>query len=93
MQLSAYLCVISFVNKKQITVSVIGAAGYSGIELVRILSRHPQVSLGSLVSNSNAGKKLSEITLHGKGSIGVFERYTPEAIASSDLVFVALPSG
>lgn len=80
-------------NNRNIIVSVIGAAGYSGVELVRILTKHPVVSIGALVANSNAGKKLSDISLHAKNEAKMFETYSPEAIASSDLVFVALPSG
>lgn len=77
-----------------ITASVIGASGYSGIELVRLLSRHPDVSIGSLIGNANVGRSLSEISLDSKPCDAlVIESYTPQAVASSDLVFVALPSG
>ncbi|HYM20677.1 MAG TPA: N-acetyl-gamma-glutamyl-phosphate reductase [Candidatus Kapabacteria bacterium] len=77
-----------------IRASVIGASGYSGIELVRLLSRHPNVTLGSLIANSSAGKAFADISLHhvsgGDVEIG---SYSPEAVASSDVVFIALPSG
>ncbi|MBS1902181.1 MAG: N-acetyl-gamma-glutamyl-phosphate reductase [Bacteroidetes bacterium] len=75
-----------------ITVSVIGASGYSGLELVRILARHPQVRIGSLIAQSTVGKKFSDLSLV-PGFDAPFVAFTPDAVAGSDLVFVALPSG
>lgn len=42
-------------------VGVIGAAGYTGGELIRLLIHHPQVSISFLQSNSNAGKKIATV--------------------------------
>jgi len=41
------------------TVSVIGASGYSGAELTRLLQRHPGVKLQHLHAFSQAGKRLT----------------------------------
>ena len=78
-----------------IEVSVIGATGYAGIELVRLLSSHPNVKLINLISHSHGGKKLQDIypqfSLHKKiilGSLDI-EKITDE----SHLVFTSLPHG
>src|SRR5205085_5725453 len=44
-----------------LNVSVIGAAGYTGGELIRLLVNHPNVTLVSAVSQSQQGKKLSSV--------------------------------
>ncbi len=43
-----------------IKVGILGATGYTGIELVKILARHPQVEIKFATSDSYAGKKLSD---------------------------------
>ncbi len=77
-----------------IKVSVIGATGYAGAELVRMLVSHPDVKIKYLASKSFEGKKLSEvypniimpdITLCGMD--------TKKIANESDVVFCALPHG
>ncbi|MDX2194987.1 MAG: N-acetyl-gamma-glutamyl-phosphate reductase [Cytophagales bacterium] len=46
---------------KKIEVGIVGGAGYTGGELIRILLQHPQVNLNFVHSKSNAGKKLYEV--------------------------------
>ncbi len=77
-----------------IKASVIGASGYSGVELVAILSRHPNVRIDKLFANTSAGKNIADvIPRFGKTLNFVLEPYSPEAAHNSDIVFVALPSG
>jgi N-acetyl-gamma-glutamyl-phosphate reductase len=77
-----------------ISVSVIGASGYSGIELLKILARHPQVKIGRLFANTSAGKQLAEVApAFGKTLDIVLEKYSLQGIKDADLVFIALPSG
>jgi len=81
-------------NTTTITVSIVGAAGYSGGELIRILLRHPHVRIGRLFAASNAGKPVGDVFPHLRGRLDrIFEAFTPDAVAGSDLVFLALPSG
>lgn len=47
--------------KRKIKVGVIGGAGYTGGELVRILLNHPDVEISYVHSNSHAGKKISSV--------------------------------
>ena len=37
------------------TVAIIGASGYTGAELIRILATHPDIRIGALCANANAG--------------------------------------
>ena len=44
-----------------IKASIIGATGYTGVELIRILSLHPEVELGALTSQSYVGEEIAGI--------------------------------
>jgi N-acetyl-gamma-glutamyl-phosphate reductase len=46
---------------KNINAVIIGASGYTGAELLRLLITHPQVNVVGLVAESNAGKEIAEI--------------------------------
>ncbi len=48
--------------KKQI--AIIGASGYTGAELIRILLNHPKVEIAALVANSNAGQEIAQLYPH-----------------------------
>ena len=79
-----------------IKVSVIGATGYAGAELLSILYRHPQVSIVHMTSESHKGKKISELYPHLKLMYdNVLESLSDiEQIgADSDFIFIALPHG
>ena len=47
-----------------IRVSIIGATGYAGAELLRLLYNHPQVQVVHITSESYTGKKISEVYPH-----------------------------
>lgn len=78
---------------KKIKVSIIGATGYSGKELIRILLKHPQVELVHLVSASYVGKKIAEIfpDFYNQLDKELIELDTDTISRDSDLVFTALP--
>lgn len=78
----------------QIRVSVIGASGYSGIELVKILARHKYARVDKLFANTSAGKRVAEMYPWFQRRVEVvYEQYSAEAACRSDIVFIALPSG
>jgi N-acetyl-gamma-glutamyl-phosphate reductase len=77
-----------------IAVSVVGASGYSGVELLKILARHPEVRIDKLFANTTAGKKLGDVVPFFSKTLDiVLESYSPGSLSKSDLVFIALPSG
>ncbi|KKM10004.1 N-acetyl-gamma-glutamyl-phosphate reductase [Clostridiales bacterium PH28_bin88] len=78
-----------------IKVGVIGATGYAGEELVRILARHPQVELVALTSQSYAGKPMAEVypSLTGYVNLNCEDQDVSGVVGRSEVVMVALPHG
>lgn len=77
-----------------IKVAVLGATGYAGIELVRILSNHPQVQLEVLGSHSFAGQKISEVYQNFNHILDLeCEELDLERVKECDIAFTALPHG
>lgn len=74
--------------------SIVGATGYSGAELFGLLQRHPLVTTDKIFAHTAVGKRLGEVLPRYASARSLkFDTYAPEAAASSDIVFVALPSG
>ena len=76
-----------------IRVGVIGATGYAGAELVRILSGHPDVTLAALTSRQYAGRRFDQVYPSMTGWVDlVCEAYDIESLSSRiDVAFLALP--
>lgn len=76
-------------------VGIIGATGYGGAELIRILHHHKEVDVYSIHSSSMAGTTISESYPHLQSENElILEDIDPAKIASKvDLVFLATPSG
>ncbi|MBP5199213.1 MAG: N-acetyl-gamma-glutamyl-phosphate reductase [Schwartzia sp.] len=77
-------------------VSIIGATGYAGAELLRLLLNHPEAEIVHITSESSAGKPISEVYPHLSGifdqpleSMEDIERIG----ADSDFLFIGLPAG
>jgi len=75
-------------------VSIIGASGYTGIDLVRILLNHKKVEIDKVISNSNKGMKFSELfpnvrNIFDKEFIGTDN--LAEDLKESEYVFLAVP--
>ncbi|MBZ6110256.1 MULTISPECIES: N-acetyl-gamma-glutamyl-phosphate reductase [Streptomyces] len=74
--------------------AVAGASGYAGGELLRLLLAHPEVEVGALTGNSNAGQRLGALQPHLLPLADrVLEATTPEVLGGHDVVFLALPHG
>jgi N-acetyl-gamma-glutamyl-phosphate reductase len=85
-------------KKERIKAAIIGASGYSGEELVRLLLNHPQVELVAVTSRQNAGQSVSSIfprfTSHPASRTLYFSEPDVEVLAKQvDVVFLALPHG
>ncbi|MEJ8632875.1 N-acetyl-gamma-glutamyl-phosphate reductase [Streptomyces sp. MS2.AVA.5] len=74
--------------------AVAGASGYAGGEVLRLLLAHPEVEIGALTGNANAGQDLGALQPHLSPLAGrVLEETTAEVLAGHDVVFLALPHG
>src|SRR6187431_126164 len=79
--------------------AIIGAAGYTGAELLRLVHRHPELELELVAARDNAGKRLGDVVPSTLGVEGVGERvlesFDPEQASSLaqrvDVVFLCLP--
>ncbi len=77
--------------KTKIKAGIIGGAGYTGGELVRLLLNHPYVELSYVISKSQAGKNISK--LHSD-LIGETElSFVSAPSKGADIVFLCLPHG
>ncbi len=75
-----------------INVGIIGATGYTGVELVRLLIKHPQVSLSVVTSNSESGRQLSDVFPNLRGFVDLsFKDHDSKALNDCDVVFYATP--
>ncbi len=80
--------------QKKIRAAIVGASGYSGEELIRLLVRHPHAELQIITSRQSAGKDVSEVFPRFAGSGLKFSAPDAAAISSScDVAFLALPHG
>ena len=75
-------------------IGVVGASGYAGGELLRLLSEHPKFTLAYVSAGTNAGEEIASIHPHllhfGNRK---FEETSVAGIDKCDLVFLALPHG
>jgi len=74
-------------------VAIVGASGYTGVELARILCNHPNVQLTAVTSRQYAGMPLAEVfpNLRSKISLVCENLTTPEICDRADVVFTAVP--
>jgi N-acetyl-gamma-glutamyl-phosphate reductase len=77
-----------------IKVGIVGGTGYTGVELLRLLSQHPQVELAAITSRGDAGTAVSDMfpSLRGKVSLK-FVDPKGAPLDSCDVVFFATPNG
>lgn len=81
-------------NPSLIKTAIVGASGYSGAELLRLLHSRDDIELTHLVAASSAGKKVADVYPWFSGTMSAtFQSLDPDALAGSDVVFCALPSG
>ncbi len=82
----------------RIKTAIVGASGYSGMELLRLLLGHPRVELVAVTSRQEAGRALDEVFPRFRKAPGAeltFMAPDPEAIAATgaQAAFLALPHG
>lgn len=83
---------------KRVKTALVGASGYTGMELLRLLLGHPGVELVAATSRQESGKRLDAVFprfRHAHGAELPFIDPDPDAIAASgaEVAFLALPHG
>jgi N-acetyl-gamma-glutamyl-phosphate reductase len=77
-----------------IDVGIVGATGYTGAELLRILVGHPQVNIKIITSRAEAGIAIADIYTNLRGHCDlVFNEPDVDQLAECDVVFFATPHG
>lgn len=72
--------------------AIVGAAGYTGVELARLLLAHPNLTLGAVTSTTDAGRPVEEVYPGLTGCGLTFVEPDPDAIAAEhEVVFLAVP--
>ena len=84
---------VAFYAMNKTKVAIIGASGYSGQELVRLLLRHPQVEIVQFTSRQYAGKPVSEIFPRFRGQVSAPFIEPDAGKIAADIAFLALPLG
>ncbi len=75
-----------------IKVAIVGGTGYTGVELLRLLSNHPDVDIRLITSRSEAGMPVSDMFPNLRGHVDLlFSEPDDEALAKCDVVFFATP--
>ncbi|MEH2360174.1 N-acetyl-gamma-glutamyl-phosphate reductase [Nostoc sp.] len=80
---------------RRVPVGIVGASGYGGVQLVRLLMDHPEVELVYLGGESSIGKSFGDIYPHLAHAANLpIEAVEPEIIAHRcEVVFLSLPNG
>lgn len=77
-----------------ITAAIVGGTGYTGVELIRLLSQHPKVTIKYLTSRTEAGRYAYEIFPSLRGICELqYTDLTVDKLAECDVVFFATPHG
>lgn len=82
-------------NFRRVPVGIVGASGYGGVQLVRLLMDHPEVELVYLGGDSTAGKPFADIYPHLAHTVNLsIEAVDAEIIAHRcEVVFLSVPNG
>jgi N-acetyl-gamma-glutamyl-phosphate reductase len=75
-------------------IGIIGGTGYTGVELIRLLARHPHAELMVITSRAESGRRVSEIFPSLRGVCELeFSKPDSKSFSACDVVFSATPNG
>ena len=82
-------------TKKMIKVGVVGATGYAGNELIRILMQHPYVDIKMMTAHSYVGKRFDEVYENYReiNKMPLYDMDIEKMAEDCDVIFMALPHG
>jgi N-acetyl-gamma-glutamyl-phosphate reductase len=77
-----------------IKVGIVGGTGYTGVELLRLLARHPEVQLHAITSRKEAGQAVADLFPSLRGHVDLaFSDPSQAGLENCDAVFFATPNG
>jgi N-acetyl-gamma-glutamyl-phosphate reductase len=77
-----------------IKIGIVGGTGYTGVELLRLLSQHPQADLHAITSRKEAGMRVDQMFPSLRGHVDLaFCEPTEAQLEACDVVFFATPNG
>ncbi|AWB35897.1 N-acetyl-gamma-glutamyl-phosphate reductase [Orrella marina] len=77
-----------------VKVGIVGGTGYTGVELLRLLSQHPNVELTAITSRGDAGTRVADMFPNLRGHLDlVFTTPADAPLKECDVVFFATPHG
>jgi N-acetyl-gamma-glutamyl-phosphate reductase len=81
-------------TEKQVKIGIVGGTGYTGVELLRMLSQHPNAELSMITSRKEAGTRLDAMfpSLRGRCDLSFSDTATAD-FTKCDVVFYATPHG
>lgn len=80
-------------ENNKLNIAVVGATGYTGLELVHLLSKHPKVRIINLCATKNLGKKISNFDKRIKKKLPVISSVNRINWSKIDIVYLSLPNG
>ena len=79
---------------RKLNVLIAGSTGYIGVQLVKLLSKHPNVNIKYLCGYSSAGKKISFFDKDLKNKkLPKIVKFKKSYLKNIDIIFTALPNG
>ncbi|MBO5965679.1 MAG: N-acetyl-gamma-glutamyl-phosphate reductase, partial [Methanobrevibacter sp.] len=75
-----------------VSVAIVGGSGYTGGELIRLLSAHPEVEIVDITSRQFEGTPVHKVHPHIRGTDLVFRNKKPSEL-DADIIFTATPHG
>jgi N-acetyl-gamma-glutamyl-phosphate reductase len=77
-----------------IKTGIVGATGYTGVELMRLLAAHPDAAIEIVTSRTQSGRHVSEVFQSLRGAVDIkFSDPDMDQLAQCDIVFFATPNG
>ena len=75
------------------TAAILGATGFTGVELLRLIAQHPEMDVVYASGDSQAGEKLSHLypSLRAAYPNMVAQEFSQKAVSGVDVVFLGLP--
>jgi N-acetyl-gamma-glutamyl-phosphate reductase len=77
------------------SVGIVGASGYTGAELLRLCSHHPELDVRAATADSQAGARVADVypSLAAAYPVLAFDKFDAAACDGLDVVFLGLPHG